>query len=85
MNRIRFYKEELGNETKTYIHHRAYLEGKTPFQTFSEIKREVILADENVLDVLTRFGNEATVKAWQHFEYGYVCVKIPCLGRLNKC
>ena len=71
---IRFYKEELGNETETYVRHRAHGEGKTPLQTFSDIKREVILAGENVLDILARFGNEATVKAWQRWEYGYACV-----------
>jgi len=67
-----FYKELLGNETETYVHHRAYHEEKTPFQTFSEIKREIILANENVLDILTRFGNEATAKAWKYWGYGYV-------------
>jgi len=74
MNGARFYKEELGNETENYVHHRANLEGKTALQTLSEIKREVILAGENTLDILTRFGNEATVKAWQRWEYGHVCV-----------
>ena len=74
MNGIRFYKELLQNETETYVNHRAYHEGKTPLQTFSEIKREIILANENVLDILTRFGNEATVKAWRLWGYGYVCV-----------
>ena len=77
INCVRFYKEQIGNETETYVHHRAHLEGKTLLQVLSEIKREIILAGENVLDILTRFGNEATVKAWQQWEYGYVCVIIP--------
>ena len=77
INGFRFYKELLGNETRNYVHHRAHHEGKTPFQTFSEIKREIIHADENVFDILTRFGNEATVEAWQYSTYGYVCVIIP--------
>ena len=53
MNSARFYKEHLENESETYIHHRAYIEGKTPLQTPSEIK-EAILAGENVIDILTR-------------------------------
>ena len=79
INGVRFYKERFGNETETYVHHRAHFEGKTLLLTLSEVKTEVILAGENVLDILTRFGNEATVKAWQHWEYGYVCVIIPSL------
>ena len=83
MNGLRFYKEELANET-TFVHHRANLEGKTPSQTFSEIKREVILAGENTLDIPTRFGSEATAKAWQRWEYGYVCViSLHCTDRRN--
>ena len=74
MKGVRFYKKLVGNETNTYVHHRAHLEGKTPLQTFSEIKNEVILAGENMLDILTRFSNEATVKAWQQWEYGYACI-----------
>jgi len=73
MNGIRFYKEQLENDSETYVHHRAYIEGKTPLQILSEIKGEVIHANENVLDILTRFGNEATV-AWQQWDYGYLCV-----------
>ena len=83
MDGIRFYKEYLGNET-TYVHHRAHLEGKTLLKTLSEIKREVILAGENTLDILTRFGNERTVKAWQRWEYGYACVlSFHCTDRRN--
>ena len=79
MNGVRFYKEQLGKETGTYVRHRAYLEGKTSLQILSELKRGAILAGENALDILTRFGNEATVKAWQSWEYGYACVIIPSL------
>ena len=74
MNGVRFYKEELAGETKTYVHHRAHLEGKTPLQIFSELGRSAILVGENALDILTRFGSEKTVKAWQRWEYGYACV-----------
>ena len=74
MNGVRFYKEELASETKTYVHHRAYLEGKTPLQILSEIKRGAVVAGENALDILTRFGSESSVKAWQRWEYGYACV-----------
>ena len=74
MNDIRFYKEQLADESETYVHRRANIEGKTLLQTLSEIKTEIIHANENVLDILTRFGNEATVKAWQQWEYGYMYV-----------
>jgi len=53
-----------------YVHHCASFEGKTPLpQTLSQIKRDIILAGENTLDI-----NEASVKAWQRWEDGYACV-----------
>ena len=79
LNDVRFHKEQLGKETGTYVHHRAHFEGKTTLQILSELKSKAILAGENTLDILTRFGNEATVKAWQRWEYGYACVIIPSL------
>jgi len=69
---LRFYKEYLANESENYIHHRAHDEGKSPLQILSDIKGEMIIASENVIDVLTRFGSEASVKAWQEWEFGFV-------------
>ena len=71
---LRFYKEYLANDSDNYIYHRAHAEGKSPLQILSDIKSEMILASENVIDILTRFGSEASVKAWQEAEYGGVCV-----------
>jgi len=71
---LRFHKEYLVNESNNYIHHRAHAEGKSLLQILSDIKREIIIASENAIDVLTRFGNEASVKAWQELEFGLVCV-----------
>jgi hypothetical protein len=69
---LSFYKEYLANESDNYIHHRAHAEEKSPLQVLSDIKGEMIIASENVIDVLTRFGSEASVKAWEEWETGFV-------------
>ena len=80
---LRFYKECLANESENYVQRRAHDEGKSPLQILSDIKREVIIASENIVNILTRFGSEAPVKAWQEWEYGYVCVRsLQCLYRI---
>lgn len=80
---LRFYKEYLANEPDNYIHRRAYDEGRSPLQILSDIKRESIAASENVIDILTRFGSEASVKAWQEWEFGFVYVEpLRCLYRI---
>ena len=79
---LRFYKESLANESDNYIHHRAHAEGKSPLQILSDVKGEIVIASENVMDVLTRFGGEASVKAWEEWEFGFVYVRsLRCLYR----
>jgi len=73
---LSFYKEYLANDTDNYIHHRAHDEGKSPLQVLSDIKREMVIASENVIDVLTRFGSEASLKAWEEWEFGFVLMHL---------
>ena len=82
-NFVRFYKEHLADESENYVHYRAHDEGKSPLQILSDMKKEIIMASENVIDVLTRFGSEASVKTWQEWEFGLVCVRLLlCLYRI---
>ena len=40
----------------------------------------MVIASENVIDVLTRFGSEASLKAWEEWEFGFVYVRsLRCL------
>ncbi|KAF8480571.1 isoprenoid synthase domain-containing protein [Gautieria morchelliformis] len=67
---LSFHKENLGGETATYIHTRAYIENKAPLQVLAEIAEEMRTAINEIH--LTLSDSPRALRAWQVFERGYI-------------
>ena len=75
MRQFRFYIEELGGETATYVHLRAAVEKKDHMQVLAEIKDELIIAQETIR--VTLATSSAALQAWKSFEQRLMWVFIP--------
>ncbi|KAG6812295.1 hypothetical protein H0H93_013891, partial [Arthromyces matolae] len=67
---LSFYKEELAGETDNYIHIRAYIQGKSAYDTLADVARESVAAYSRVSGIL-RSRSPAAYQLWETFAAGY--------------
>ncbi|KAF8511707.1 isoprenoid synthase domain-containing protein [Gautieria morchelliformis] len=67
---LSFHKEELGGETGTYVHNRAYLENKAPLQVLAEMAEELRISRNTIHTALS--NSPTALLVWEVFERGYV-------------
>lgn len=67
-----FYKEELGGDTRNYIHNRATCTGKPVLTVLEEVNKETIEAATRVKEVLKKRGIYA--QSWDESVRGYMAM-----------
>lgn len=66
---LSFYKEELEDDTSSYIHARARTTNTSPYEILQEVIDEVVAAVERIRRLL---GEGPARDAWDSFESGYI-------------
>lgn len=70
---IRYYKESMvDDETANYILNRAQVESKSPLDVMLVLKEELKKSRKTIYDTLGLSATPDAIKAWRHFERGYM-------------
>lgn len=68
----RFYKEELANDKRNYVHNRAMCEQKTPLKVVKEVKGEVVDCTNRIRSVLN--GRGIYAESWELHMRGHIAM-----------